>query len=798
MTLRGWRTILLLSLLPLLDERTKALGDLPMYVGQRVCLTCHVEPEGISYCRHGALDGHRQAFAALTHPRARHIAALLGVTDEPTGSRLCLTCHAAGADVGPRWWAPTFELQDGVQCESCHGPGSLHVAKQRKGAPAPSPERRPSLIRRGSQADCGTCHIDRASHREVLQRGFRVSEQDRKYKTPVNLAIHPDGIFLYIVCENSGTLIVADTRSKQVVKEIKVGRVPFGVACSSDGHFVYVTNRFDQTMSVISTQSNKVVNKIAVGYDPHGVCLTADDQRAFVANTGENTISVIDLSIGREIRRIAAGEAPWGVTLCNHNRSIAVTHIRPQSVPFQQAHYSELTLLDATSGSPTSRLAVPDANMLQQCIGIDNRDAVLFTLVRTKNLVPITRLTQGWVLTYGLGVARSDGSIAQVLLDQPNRSFPDPMNLAVSPDGRHVLVSSGGGDEVAVVDVDRLLEVIETGANSEATGGLANDLGASSRFVVKRISVGANPRGVAFSPSMPLAFVANALDDTVSILSTTDLTRAGSIKLGGPKKTSELRRGARLFHSAATTFGRQFACRSCHPEGHSNGLTFDIAPDGLGMHPVDNRSLQGMYDTAPFKWEGTNPTLQDQCGKRFSAFFTRLAPFADDDLQALVRYIATLRRPPNRHRASTGLTAAQHRGKLIFEREIDNDGLKLRPEQRCVACHSGAQHTNRQSANLRNTTWFDAAIELSDADLENVEEFGRLGQYYFLETGSHENRLDVPHLTDVARTGPYLHNGAASTLEEIWTTYDVPGDHGKTDDLTRQQFNDLIAYLKAL
>ena len=58
--------------------------------------------------------------------------------------------------------------------------------------------------------------------------------------------------------------------------------------------------------------------------------------------------------------------------------------------------------------------------------------------------------------------------------------------------------------------------------------------------------------------------------------------------------------------------------------------------------------------------------------------------------------------------------------------------------------------------------------------------------------------LDVPHLTDLYNSAPYFHNGAANTLEEIWTRFNVVDDHGMSDDLTRQQLNDLIAYLKSL
>jgi len=57
--------------------------------------------------------------------------------------------------------------------------------------------------------------------------------------------------------------------------------------------------------------------------------------------------------------------------------------------------------------------------------------------------------------------------------------------------------------------------------------------------------------------------------------------------------------------------------------------------------------------------------------------------------------------------------------------------------------------------------------------------------------------FDVPHLTNIADSAPYLHNGAAQTLDEIWTRFNMVNRHGATADLTRQQLNDLIAYIKS-
>jgi cytochrome c peroxidase len=56
--------------------------------------------------------------------------------------------------------------------------------------------------------------------------------------------------------------------------------------------------------------------------------------------------------------------------------------------------------------------------------------------------------------------------------------------------------------------------------------------------------------------------------------------------------------------------------------------------------------------------------------------------------------------------------------------------------------------------------------------------------------------LKSPPLTEIALTSPYLHDGSARTLEEIWTVYNPEDKHGRTNDLTKDELNDLIEYLR--
>jgi YVTN family beta-propeller protein len=318
--------------------------------------------------------------------------------------------------------------------------------------------------------------------------------------------------------------------------------------------------------------------------------------------------------------------------------------------------------------------------------------------------------------------------------------------------------------------VNKLIGMLKEASPYEREHVFPNHLGKPTEFVVKHIPTKSSPRGVLFSHDGATAYVANALDDSLTVIDVGELEAIARIDLGGPKEISKVRFGEQVFHSADVTFRRQFSCHSCHPDGHVDGLTYDIEPDGIGVSPVDNRTLRGILDTAPFKWEGTNPSLQRQCGPRLAVFFTRIDPFTPHELSALDNYICTIPRPPNRYReVGAKLTPAQRRGKAIFERTMTNDGRLIDVENRCVTCHFPPLFTDRTRRDVGTKMWLDREVE-----------------------------FDVPHLNNIYDSSPYLHNGISETLEEIWTRFNPYDKHGVTNDMTKDQLNDLMEYLKTL
>lgn len=50
-----------------------------------------------------------------------------GLPTPATESKYCLPCHATTFGINAQLIAPSFDLKDGVQCESCHGPAFAHA-----------------------------------------------------------------------------------------------------------------------------------------------------------------------------------------------------------------------------------------------------------------------------------------------------------------------------------------------------------------------------------------------------------------------------------------------------------------------------------------------------------------------------------------------------------------------------------------------------------------------------------------------------------------------------------------------
>lgn len=758
---------------PSIDRKPK---ENQLYSGVTGCIPCHQNHKSNYIFSQWRSTAHAGAYAVLGTLEAKQIASKQGITEHPQESPECLRCHTTGYGIPADQFAEGFDIADGIQCESCHGPANNHAAYYFENKSTTAAITTVGTI---TEVGCKSCHedeihgkqFDYLSMLETVKHQLpqEMIQPTPVYKTPVNLTLSKDGSRLLIACEASNSVIVVDTQLEKVIEEIEVQHLPHDVCLSPDERWAYVSNRGSDSVSVIDLQSNQMIKNIPVGDEPHGLITNQQGSLLYTANTGTGDISVIDTGTLTETKRLSAARGAWGISRSPEGAEIYVTNNLSYLTGFREPMLSEVTVLDSNNARVINRLSVPDTNLLQGITHSPDGKMALFTLIRTKNLLPISRLSQGWVMTNGLGVLWKNDEVDQLLLDEFDDFFSDPTDICITPDGKYAFVTSGGNNSVAVIDMNRMVSVLENATKQERIDILPNHLGIPVEFVVKRIPVGINPRGITVPPDGNYIYTANALEDSISIIAVSTLEEVKRIDLGGAKTITLERKGERIFHSAENTFGLQFSCHSCHPDGGVDNITYDIEADGVGVNPVDNRTLRGILDTGPFKWSGKNKTLSRQCGPRLAVFFTRIDPFTPEQVEALERYICSIPSSPNRHRQAGTFTPAQRKGKSIFFRTVTNSGEAIPLQNRCYVCHPPPYYTNRQKV-------YTGAITTLDTD----------------------NTFDVPHLNNIYETAPYLHDGRAHTLEEIWTRYNPYDEHGFTNDLTKDQLNNLIEFLKTL
>ncbi len=610
---------------------------------------------------------------------------------------------------------------------------------------------------------CNHCHL-------VSIEKLPWARERPRHPAPAGLAVSPDGRHLYIALDDVTELVEADAASRTILRRVKLEGGPYGVAAHPDGTRLFVTLRDADAVVELDVASLTARDRVVVGSGPVSLAYswTEAGERLLVANSLSDDASVLSVAPLKELARPHTGREPFAVTATDGGKLAVVVGRIADTRDFVTPPFAELTLLNPETGRVRQRVSLDSAHLSEGIAAVPSRGWVLTPLVKVRNLIPITQVANGWVMSSGLAVSEADGRIVQVPLDEANDFFADPSGIAVDAAGERAYVVSGGSDAVTVVDLRRLADWL-SGASELARREAVDDLSLSAEYVVARIRTGRNPRTVALSPDGRRLFVGERLEDRVLVMDTATLRPEGHIVLGDGGAWDPIRRGERVFTKAAHTFQNQFSCRSCHPDAHVDGLAYDFDGDGIGDNLLDNRSLQGLAGTAPFKWVGSNPTLEIQCGPRFARVLMRTDPIPPADLKDLTTYLQA--QPPTRweRRRDLALTPAQERGRRLFFATTQTDGTPIPRDRQCQTCHRPPLFTAR------------IPTAVGTRGPRDSKDF-----------------FDTPHLLGIGYSAPYLHDGRAKTLEELWTTYQTNDLHGVSSYWSKHQLNDLIEYLKTL
>jgi len=134
------------------------------YVGAARCKGCHNAADSGDQYGRWTQEKHSKAFEVLASAEAKKYGKERGV-DDPQKSDKCLKCHVTAYGKPAAEVHRTFDPKLGVQCETCHGPGELHMRERMKAAatagkekPAYTEVSADEIVRNPDGKLCINCH----------------------------------------------------------------------------------------------------------------------------------------------------------------------------------------------------------------------------------------------------------------------------------------------------------------------------------------------------------------------------------------------------------------------------------------------------------------------------------------------------------------------------------------------------------------------------------------------------------------------------------------------------------------
>ena len=569
-----------------------------------------------------------------------------------------------------------------------------------------------------------------------------------QYCSPTHICLSGDERWAYVISQTGNRVVIVDLDAQEEVGEIPVGDFPAHAVLSADGRTLYVACRHANAVDVADVEQRKVTHSIKVGFEPTGINLSRDGTFLLVANTLSGTVSSHDVITGEVRYEVPVGREPRYLFETPDGSRLVVGN----------AQSRDAVILDAQSGEILETRSLGRTAQLREGLcTADGRWCIFATTVGHDEQITI-QMERGWINSNGLCLLdlEREGRYVVTLLDRLLSGATNPWSLAISSDERRLYVTLAGIHQVALVDLPALLQLAAK-TPPEQVQRLSQDVEILERLnIARRVDCGGiGPRGLALAERRNALLVANYFSDTLSILDADTGALKTTIPLGSQPEMTPWRRGQMYFCDGRICFQNWYSCASCHQEDATvDSLNWDLINDGMG-NPKNAKSMHDGIMTPPAMWSGVR---EDQyvgvmAGQRFLGFLPDMEIQAD-----LMEFIGNPLRAPNPYRKLD--PAAIARGKLVFYRA------------RCNACHPSPVFSDRRRHDI-GLTGYTSGVDF-------------------------RSRFDTPALLECYRTGPYLHDGRAATLLEIFTDHNPHNTHGLTKGLSLNQLHDLVAYLRSL
>ena len=548
-------------------------------------------------------------------------------------------------------------------------------------------------------------------------------------------------------------------------------RRPVALALSPDGRWLFTANRRSGSLSVVDIRAGRVASEHDLGRGLSDLAVLHDGRLLAVDRDGDVLLIVKGVEGAIEARLPVAPDpvtvlvAPDGATCvvastASHKLSVislsGAGRVSPKlsreiDLPFEprlmawavpgskliaaDAYGGRIAVVDPSREAPESVRSIPAHNIRGLATTPDGRSLVV--VHQTLNRLARSNFEGvhwGTLLGNQLRVLQLDS----VLSTDPDA---DPLKgsraVEIGRQGR-----AAGDPGPIAFDREGRIVVALTGVHEVA---LIGDL---RSYYTRRVAVGRGPSAVLPSPDGAVVYVADAFDDSISAVEVATGRKIRTVDLGPSPEPGPVERGEALFADAKLSHDGWMSCQSCHTDGHTNGLSADTLSDGSFGAAKRIPSLLGVGATAPWSWLGTSDRLEDQVRKSIETTMRGRTPSAAqvDDLTAYLRSLS-----PPRPVASDDDEAVA-RGRKVFQ------------ARKCAECHAAPDYTAKGA--------FDVGL---------LDEAGN-------------RKFNPPSLLGVGARPPFLHDGRATSLPDVFHRHRHPRESG----WSYTEVEDLVAFLKTL
>lgn len=565
------------------------------------------------------------------------------------------------------------------------------------------------------------------------------SEQNSEPMLPTGVAV-VDGKVL-ISSRSQKSLLIFDA-GKQIAK-IGFDAPATGVVVGSDA--IFVTTSYDKGyLHKLSKRDFSVIKSVETAMGARTPQISSDGKFIYVCNQFKGDVVKVDANLMEVVGRTEVLREPFAAALSTDGNFLYVNNFLPLQPANLDIVAADVSVIDTRTMNKITDIKLSNGSNALRDIAV-TQDG-LYVLV-SHNLgrfqVPTSQLQQGWMNTNAVSIidAKTNTLIGSVLLDSPERGAAGVWGINVTAE--KIFVSHSGSHEITIIDYPAFTAKLDGYAEKE---NLSIDL----RFlygISRKIKVEGNgPRamcidqGILYSPTY--------FSDHLNILNINDESIIAQQINPGRIESIE-QQGERIFNDGLYCFQQWQSCNGCHPgDARTDGMNWDLLNDGVG-NPKNCKSMLHSHRTAPNMISGIRKDAELAVRAGFKHI--QFSEISEEDAAKVDEYLKGLKPLPSPVLIDGKLSPLAEQGRKIFERE------------KCDACHSGSLFTDMKMYRIG----------------ENIE----------FEAG-----WDTPTLVEVWRTAPYLFDGRATTLDDVFTVY----KHGIESKISKKDVTALVEYVKSL